>query len=97
MKKTVKDLINQLEKMNPNEPIFSILYTKDDVKELEHYDGDIIVNPYDDELAEDVLNSMDDYDIIYECVYNCMSQEVSYQVDRRSKMENISCIDSPSY
>jgi phage terminase large subunit-like protein len=98
MKTTVKDLIHQLEKQNPNETVFALIYTKDDVKELEHYDPDTdeIVNPYNDELAEKVLSSMDGYDVIYECIYNCMSDEVSYQVDQLSKQENIT-LEPASY
>ena len=38
MKTTVKDVINQLEKRDPNDTVFALIYTKDDVKELEHYD-----------------------------------------------------------
>jgi hypothetical protein len=98
MKQTVKDLIHQLEKMNPNDTIFALIYTKEDVKELEHYDygSDEIVNPYNDELAEVVLSNMENYDSIYEQVYDCMQQEVSYQVDRLSKLENVK-VESPSY
>ena len=52
MKQTVKDVINQLEKLNPNETVFALIYTKDDVKELEHYDPITgqIVYPYNDEV-----------------------------------------------
>ena len=98
MNSTVKDLIHQLEKLDPNETIFSLIYTKDDVKELEHYDygSDEIVYPYNDELAEVVLSNMENYDSIYEQVYDCMQQEVSYQVDRLSKLENVK-VESPSY
>ena len=80
MKKTVKDIIHQLEKMNPNDTVFALIYTKQDVKEFEHYD---------DELAEGVLINLDCYDVIYETVYNCMQEEVSYQVDQLAKKENI--------
>lgn len=99
MKTTVKDLIHQLEKQDPNETIFALIYTKDDVKELEHYDSvtNEVVYPYTDELAESVLSSMDGYDIIYECIYNCMSDEISYQVDQLSKKENINTLESASY
>lgn len=98
MRTTVKDLIHQLEKMNPNETIFSLIYTKDDVKELEHYDPDTdeIVNPYNDELAENVLMNMDCYDVIYETIYKCMEDEVSYQVDQLAKKENLK-LESASY
>lgn len=98
MKRTVKDLINQLEKLNPNDVIFSLIYTKEDVKELEHYDPitNEVIYPYDDELAEKVLSNMDDYDSIYEYIYNCMEQEISYQVDQISKLENVK-EESPSY
>ena len=98
MKQTVKDIINQLEKRDPNETIFSLLYTKDDVKELEHYDPatDEVVYPYNDELAERVLINMDCYDVIYETIYSCMKDEVSYQVDQLSKLENVK-VESPSY
>jgi hypothetical protein len=98
MKHTVKDLINQLEKRDPNESIFSLVYTKDDVKELQHYDSIAgeIVYPYNDELAELVLINMDCCDVIYETVYKCMEQEISYQVDQLAKKENIK-VESPSY
>lgn len=99
MKSTVKDLIHQLEKLNPNDTVFSLIYTKDDVKEnLEHYNYNHtdIVYPYNDDLAEQVLSSMDGYDIIYETVYNCMSDEVSYQVDQLAKKENIT-LEAASY
>lgn len=98
MKQTVKDIIHQLEKLPPNETIFALIYTKDDVKELEHYDPDTdeLVNPYNDELAEQVLINMDGYDVIYECIYNCMQDEVSYQVDQLAKKENIT-LEPASY
>jgi hypothetical protein len=98
MKQTVKDLIHQLEKRDPNETVFALLYTKEDVKELEHYDSksNEVVYPYNDELAEQVLINMDCYDIIYENIYNCMQDEVSYQVNKLSKLENVK-VESPSY
>ena len=98
MKQTVKDIINQLEKRDPNEAVFALIYTKEDVKELEHYDSksNEIVYPYNDELAEQVLINMDCYDVIYETIYNCMQDEVSYQVEQLSKKENIKS-ESPSY
>ncbi len=98
MKQTVKDLINQLEKRDPNETVFYLVYTKDDVKELEHYDSDKkeFVYPYNEELAESVLINMDCYDVIYETVYNCMQDEVSYQVDQLSR-QTTHQIESPSY
>lgn len=99
MKITVKDLIHQLEKQDPNETIFALIYTKDDVKELEHYDPITgqVVYPYDDELAELVLSSMDGYDSIYEYIYSCMEQEISYQVDQLAKKENINTLEPASY
>ncbi len=99
MKQTVKDLIHQLEKMNPNDTVFSLVYTKDDVKEnLEHYNYNQSesVYPYNDELADEVLSNMDCYDVIYEKIYNCMSDEISYQVDQLSKKENIT-LEPASY
>ncbi len=93
MKQTVKDLMQQLEKMNPNETIFSLLYTKQDVK-------DPITNevgyPYNDDLAESILINLDCYDSIYEQVYKCMSEEASYQVDQLARKENVK-VESPSY
>lgn len=99
MRTSVKDLINQLEKLNPNDSVFALLYTKDDVKELQHYDSQTneVVYPYNDELAELVLQSMDDYDSIYEYIYNCMEQEISYQVDQLAKKENINTPEPASY
>ena len=99
MRTSVKDLINQLEKLNPNDSVFALLYTKNDVKELQHYDSQTneVVYPYNDELAELVLQSMDDYDSIYEYIYNCMEQEISYQVDQLAKKENINTPEPASY
>ena len=99
MRTSVKDLINQLEKLNPNDLVFALLYTKDDVKELQHYDSQTneVVYPYNDELAELVLQSMDDYDSIYEHIYNCMEQEISYQIDQLAKKENINTPEPASY
>ena len=99
MRTSVKDLINQLEKLNPNDSVFALLYTKDDVKELQHYDSQTneVVYPYNDELAELVLQSIDDYDSIYEYIYNCMEQEISYQIDQLAKKENINTPEPASY
>jgi len=99
MKQTVKDVMYQLEKMNPNDTVFSLLYTKQDVKELEHYDPvtNQVVYPYTDELAEEVLSNLDCYDVIYETVYKCMNDEVSYQVDKLSRQEDTNAVESPSY
>ena len=99
MRTSVKYLINQLEKLNPNDSVFALLYTKDDVKELQHYDSQTneVVYPYNDELAELVLQSMDDYDSIYEYIYNCMEQEISYQIDQLAKKENINTPEPASY
>lgn len=99
MKQSVKDVINQLEKLNPNETIFSLLYTKQDVKELEHFDPITgqIVYPYNDDLAESILINLDCYDVIYETIYKCMSEEASYQVDQLSKKENVNTPEPASY
>jgi hypothetical protein len=99
MKTTVKDLIHQLEKQNPNETVFALIYTKDDVKEFEHYDpvSNEVVYPYNDELADNVLSNMDCYDVIYECIHKCMNDEISYQVDQLSKKENINTLEPASY
>ena len=99
MKTTVKDVINQLEKMNPNDSIFSLIYTKEDVKEFEHYDPDTneVVYPYNDELADNVLSNLDCYDVIYECIYKCMNDEISYQVDKQSRLDNAKQLEPASY
>jgi len=99
MKQTVKDVINQLEKLDPNETIFSVTYTKRDVKEnLEHYNYNRTENvyPYNDDLAEQVLINLDCYDSIYETIYKSIREEISYQVDQISKKENIK-LESASY
>ena len=98
MKTTVKDLIHQLEKQDPNESVFALIYTKDDVKELQHYDPITgqIVYPYNDELAEQVLINLDCYDVIYETIYKSVRDEMSYQVDQLSRKENIK-LESASY
>jgi hypothetical protein len=99
MKQTVKDVINQLEKLDPNETIFSVIYTQKNVKEdLEHYDHNTgeIVYPYNDELAEQVLINLDCYDVIYETIYKSVRDEMSYQVDQLSRKENIK-LESASY
>jgi GTPase Era involved in 16S rRNA processing len=99
MKQTVKDVINQLEKLDPNETVFSIIYTKDNVKEdLEHYNYNRTENvyPYNDELAEQVLINLDCYDSIYETIYKSVRDEVSYQVDQLSRKENIT-LEPASY
>jgi hypothetical protein len=99
MKQTVKDVINQLEKLNPNETVFSIIYTKENVKEdLEHYNHNKTENvyPYNDELAENVLINLDCYDSIYETIYKSVRDEISYQVDQLSRKENI-LLESASY
>ena len=99
MKQTVKDIINQLEKLDPNETIFSVIYTTQNIKEdLEHYNYNRTENvyPYNDELAENVLINLDCYDVIYETIYKSVRDEMSYQVDQLSKKENIK-LESASY
>ncbi len=99
MKQIVKDVISQLEKLNPNDTVFSIIYTKDDIKEdLEHYNYNRTENvyPYNDELAENVLINLDCYDVIYETIYKSVRDEISYQVDQLSRKENIT-LEPASY
>jgi hypothetical protein len=99
MKQTVKDVINQLEKLDPNETIFSVIYTKQNVKEdLAHYDynRNEVVYPYTDDLAENVLINLDCYDVIYETIYKSVRDEMSYQVDQLSRKENLT-LESASY
>lgn len=95
MKQTVKDLINQLEKLDPNETIFSVIYVKEDLKHYDHNTGKIVY-PYDDDLAEQVLINLDCYDVIYETIYKSVRDEMSYQVDQLSRKENI-LFESASY
>ncbi len=98
MKQTVKDVINQLEKLDPNETIFSLIYTKEDVKDFEHYDyqSNETVYPYTNELADNVLSNLDCYDVIYETIHKAMHEEISYQVDQLYKLESIK-VEAPSY
>ena len=66
MNKRVKDLISELELLNPNESVFSLYYTKEDVKGLEYYQDNTY--PYDDYLAESTIDSLNNNSQIREIV-----------------------------
>jgi len=86
MSKTVKDLINYLEILNPNESIACWLYTKEDIQGVQNYaDG----NPYTDELAERVIDNLREYDSITDTIHDAIQSEISNQVHHTSKPKEI--------
>ena len=101
MTKRVKDLISELELLNPNESIFALYYTKDDVKKLEYYCTDCY--PYTDELAEQTISKLtEDGDVkstVDKLVTNTMREDTSYLVQSECKYDgdNMVLNDSPSY
>ena len=101
MTKRVKDLISELELLNPNESIFCLYYTKDDVKKLEYYCTDCY--PYTDELAEQTISKLtEDGDVkntVDKLVTNTMREDTSYLVQSECKYDSDNMVlnDSPSY
>lgn len=85
MNKRVKDLISELELLNPNESIFSLYYTKEDVKQLEYYTEDNSY-PYDDYLAESTIDSLHNDSHVKEIVSK-------YIMDRLREETSIELID----
>jgi len=86
--KRVKDLINELELLNPNDSVFSLYYTKEDVKQLEYYTEENTY-PYDDYLAESTIDSLNNDSQIIEIVSNYVMDRLreltSAEVITRSK------------
>ena len=86
--KRVKDLINELELLNPNDSVFSLYYTKEDVKRLEYYTEENTY-PYDDYLAESTIDSLNNDSQIIEIVSNYVMDRLreltSAEVIKRSK------------
>jgi hypothetical protein len=86
--KRVKDLINELELLNPNDSVFSLYYTKEDVKQLDYYTEENTY-PYDDYLAESTIDSLNNDSQIIEIVSNYVMDRLrdltSAEVIKRSK------------
>lgn len=101
MTKRVKDLISELELLNPNESIFALYYTKEDVKQLDYYCTDCY--PYTDELAEKTITKLtEDGDVkstVDKLVTNTMRDDTSYLVQEECRLDSIDKVlnDSPSY
>lgn len=94
MAKTVKDLINYLECLNPNESIACWLYTTEDVKGVENFaDG----NPYTEELAKRVIDNLQDYDNIVDAIHDAIKSELSASVHRTSIDYTDPQLEVPSY
>tara|TARA_B100000902_G_C26746377_1_gene638670 strand:+ start:227 stop:538 length:312 start_codon:yes stop_codon:yes gene_type:complete len=99
--KRVKDLISELELLNPNESIFALYYTKEDVKQLDYYCTDCY--PYNDNLAEKTISKLsedgDVKDIVDKLVTITMRDDTSYLVQEECRFDNVDEIlnDSPSY
>lgn len=87
MNKRVKDLISELELLNPNESVFSLYYTKEDVKQLEYYQDNTY--PYDDYLAESTIDSLHNdsqiKEIVSDYVMDRLRDLTSVEVITRSK------------
>ena len=88
MNKRVKDLISELELLNPNESVFSLYYTKEDVKQLEYYTEENTY-PYDDYLAESTIDSLHNdsqiKEIVSDYVMDRLRDLTSVEVITRSK------------
>lgn len=100
--KRVKDLINELELLDPNESIFCLYYTKDDVKQLtDYYSTDCY--PYTNELVEKTLTKLTEdgeiKNVVDKLVTNTMRDDTSYLVQEQCKFDSDNQVlnDSPSY
>lgn len=103
MTKRVKDLISELKLLNPNESIFCLYYTKDDVKQLTDYYSTDDCYPYTDELVEKTISKLtEDGDVkstVDKLVTNTMRDDTSYLVQEQCKFDSDNQVlnDSPSY
>jgi len=95
MTKTVKDLINYLECLNPNEPIACWLYTTEDVKGLEKNFAN--GKPYTEELAETVIHNLQDYDNIVDIIHDAIKSELSASIHHTTKNYIDPQLEVPSY
>lgn len=94
MSKTVKDLINYLECLNPNEPIACWLYTTEDVKGIENFaEG----NPYTEELAETVIDNLHYYDSIIDVIHDSIKSEISASIHATRLHYTDPQLEVPSY
>lgn len=75
MTRTLAELrqsINQLiERHGEQSPVAAWIYTKDDV--LDYPDDEVTVT---EEIAEKVINSLDNYDHIYTEIFDCIDEEL---------------------
>jgi hypothetical protein len=75
LKESVERLIEQQGK---SAPVAAFIFTNEDVFLM---DNDGNPNPLSREIAEQVLNNLDEYDYLYEEIFNCIETELkSFEV-----------------
>lgn len=89
MARTLKQLKASIERLieeqGENAPVAAFLFTKNDV-----FETDNVGNPkrYSPRMTEEVLDNLEDYDWIYEQVFNAMDDVVA-DIKRRDKKTKV--------
>lgn len=70
LKESIENLISQ---QGPDAPVAAYIFTQEDVFVMNE-EGNQVNQPL--EIAEEVLNNLDEYDYLYEEVFNCIDNEL---------------------
>ena len=70
LKESIENLIAQ---QGPDAPVAAYIFTQEDVFVMNE-EGEQVTQPL--EIAEEVLNNLDEYDYLYEEVFNCIDNEL---------------------
>lgn len=77
MTRTLAELRQAIEQMieqqGENAPVAAWIYTKDDVMDYPDPDGEVDVT---EEVANKVIESLDQYDYIYTEIFECIDEEL---------------------
>ena len=70
LKESIENLISL---QGPDAPVAAYIFTQEDVFVMNE-EGEQVTQPL--EIAEEVLNNLDEYDYLYEEIFNCIDNEL---------------------